>query len=57
MKTERIKELNNIMPKAFKSTSKQLKPLFERFVLHPMTIALSLYLFIILITIILTLKL
>ena len=57
MKTERIKELNNIMLKAYKSTSKQRKPLFERFILHPMTIALSVYLFIILSTIILTLKL
>jgi len=56
MKTKRIQELN-MMFKAPKNASKQRKPLFERFVLHPMTIALSVYLFIILSTIILTLKL
>ena len=51
-----IPELNVIF-KAPKSASKQRKSLIERFVLHPMTVALSLYLFIILSTIILTLKL
>jgi len=47
-----IPELNVI----FKAP-KQHKSLIERFVLHPMTVALSVYLFIILSTIILTLKL
>ena len=56
MKTKRIKELN-AMFKAPKKAPNQRKPLFERFVLHPMTVALSVYLFIILSTIILTLKL
>jgi hypothetical protein len=45
------------MFKAPKNAPKQRKPLFERFILHPVTIALSVYLFIILSTIILTLKL
>ena len=52
MKQQRINELN-----APKNAPKQRKSLIERFVLHPMTVALSLYLFIILSTIILTLKL
>jgi hypothetical protein len=56
MKTKRIKELNTMF-KAPSKAPKQLKPLFERFILHPLTIALSVYLFIILSTIILTLKL
>ena len=56
MKQQRIKELNTMF-KVPKNAPKQLKPLFERFILHPMTIALSVYLFIILSTIILTLKL
>ena len=56
MKTERIKELN-IMPKTFKSTSKQRKHFIERFILNPSTIAVLLYLFIILITVLFTLKL
>ena len=56
MKTKRINELNTMF-KAPKNAPKQRKPLFERFILHPMTIALSVYLFIILSTIILTLKL
>ena len=56
MKTKRIQELNRVFKAPYK-TPKQRKPLFERFVLHPMTIALSVYLLIILSTIILTLKL
>jgi uncharacterized membrane protein len=57
MKTERVKELNNIMPKAFKSTSKERRHFIERFILNPSTIAVLLYLFIILITVLFTLKL
>ena len=56
MKQQRIKELNTMF-KTPKNAPKQRKPLIERFVLNPMTIALSVYLFIILSTIILTLKL
>jgi hypothetical protein len=56
MKTKRIKELNTMF-KAPKNAPKQRKTLIERFVLHPLTIALSVYLFIILSTVILTLKL
>jgi hypothetical protein len=56
MKTKRIQELNTMF-KAPNKAPKQRKPLFERFVLHPLTIALSVYLFIILSTVILTLKL
>ena len=56
MKTKRIQELNTMF-KAPKNASKQRKPLFERFILHPMTVALTVYLLIILSTIILTLKL
>ena len=56
MKTKRIQELNTMF-KAPKNAPKQRKPILERFVLHPLTIALSVYLFIILSTIILTLKL
>ena len=40
MKTKRIQELNTMF-KAPKNAPKQRKPLFERFVLHPMTIALK----------------
>ena len=56
MKTKRIQELNTMF-KAPKNAPKQRKPLFERFILNPLTVALSVYLFIILSTIILTLKL
>ena len=56
MNQQRIKELNTMF-KVPKNAPKQRKPLYERFILHPMTIALSVYLFIILSTIILTLKL
>ena len=56
MKTKRIQELNTMF-KAPKNAPKQRKPLFERFILNPLTVALSVYLFIILSIIILTLKL
>jgi hypothetical protein len=61
MKTKRIKELNNLynMPiyKETKIKRNAFKTILKRVLLHPMTIALSVYLFIILSTIILTLKL
>jgi len=61
MKTKRIKELNNLYAvptgKMYKVKRYVLKGMLKRVLLHPMTITLSVYLFIILSTIILTLKL
>lgn len=56
MKTKRIQELNTMFKAPYKAP-KQRKPIFERFILNPLTVALSVYLFIILSTVILTLKL
>jgi len=61
MKTKRINELNELykvpIGKLTKIKRNALKTILKRVLLHPMTIALSVYLFIILSTIILTLKL
>ncbi len=61
MKTKRINELNKLYSvptgKVYKVKRNTLKTILKRVLLHPMTITLSVYLFIILSTIILTLKL
>jgi len=61
MKTKRINELNELYKvptgKPTKIKRNAFKTILKRVLLHPMTIALSVYLFIILSTIILTLKL
>ena len=60
MKTKRIKHLNEIYKvpsKVYKVKRNTLKSILKRLILHPMTVALTVYLLIILSTIILTLKL
>ena len=61
MKQQRIKELNNLYTvptgKMYKVKRNALKTILKRVLLHPMTVALTVYLLIILSTIILTLKL
>ena len=61
MKQQRINELNELYKvptgKMYKVKRNTLKSILKRLILHPMTVALSVYLFIILSTIILTLKL
>ena len=61
MKQQRIKHLNELykvpIGKPTKIKRNAFKTILKRVLLHPMTIALSVYLFIILSTIILTLKL
>lgn len=61
MKTKRINELNKLYAvptgKVYKVKRNTLKSILKRLILHPMTVALTVYLFIILSTIILTLKL
>ena len=61
MKTKRINELNKLYAvpkgKVYKVKRNTLKSILKRVLLHPFTIALSVYLLIILSTIILTLKL
>ena len=61
MKTKRINELNKLYAvptgKVYKVKRNTIKSILKRVLLHPMTVALTVYLFIILSTIILTLKL
>ena len=61
MKTKRINELNNLYAvptgKMYKVKRNAFKTILKRVLLHPMTVALTVYLLIILSTIILTLKL
>ncbi len=61
MKTKRINELNELykvpIGKVYKVKRNPFKSILKRLILHPMTVALSVYLLIILSTIILTLKL
>jgi hypothetical protein len=61
MKQQRINELNKLysLPtgKVYKVKRNTLKSILKRLILHPLTVALTVYLLIILSTIILTLKL
>lgn len=61
MKQQRINELNKLYAvptgKVYKVKRNTLKSILKRLILHPMTVALTVYLLIILSTIILTLKL
>ena len=61
MKTKRINELNELYKvpegKVYKVKRNPFKRMLKRLILHPLTVALTVYLFIILSTIILTLKL
>ena len=61
MKTKRINELNELykvpIGKVYKVKRYTLKSILKRLILHPMTVALTVYILIILSTIILTLKL
>ena len=61
MKQQRINELNKLYAvptgKVYKVKRNTIKSILKRVLLHPMTVALTVYLFIILSTIILTLKL
>ena len=60
MKTKRINELNNLyaVPKGkmYKVKSNTLKTILKRVLLHPFTVALTVYLLVILSIIILTIK-